>query len=110
MNLRRAGTFSVFLLVFLHEPLHAQEPGTGTVSGVVTDPSTHAPLENASVVLRIRADSARVAATPSGKDGDFTFTSVPLGTYFVECSLIGHTSFRSPAFQLSAASPRIALP
>jgi outer membrane receptor protein involved in Fe transport len=93
------------VLVLLPGSLRAQVSAGGTVTGIVTDRSTRAPLENANVVLRSRADSTRVLGTTSGKDGGFTFARVPLGAYVVECSLIGHTSTRSPEFVLSPASP-----
>src|SRR5216684_150830 len=36
------------------------------------------------MVLRSRADSTRVLATTTGKDGDFTFAHIPAGSYVVE--------------------------
>src|SRR6266516_53729 len=103
-------TLAVLTSLLVHPAfLYAQAPPQGTVTGIVTDQSTHTPLENANVVLRSRADSTRVAGTTTATDGRFTFTSVPLGAYFVECGLIGHASFRSPVFLLSAASQRITL-
>jgi outer membrane receptor protein involved in Fe transport len=89
--------------------LHAQAAVQGTVTGLVTDPSTHAPLENANVVLRSQADSTRAVGTTTAKDGGFTFAHVPLGAYVVECSLIGRARFRSPVFLLSDASPSMTL-
>ena len=91
------------LLLAVADPLHAQPPVAGSVTGTVTDQATHAPLENATVLLRSRADSTRVAGTTTGKDGSFAFAGVPFGTYFAECGLIGHTSVRTPAFVLGAA-------
>ena len=98
------------LALLLHPgPLRAQVPTQGTVTGLVTDASARAPLENASVVLRSRADSTRVSGTTTAADGRFAFSRVPLGDYIVECSLIGHVSFRSPVLLLSEANPRITL-
>jgi len=97
------------LLMTCPGALHAQVPAEGTVMGVVTDQSTHAPLENANVVLRSRADSTRVVGSTTAKDGAFVFAHVPLGAYVVECGLIGHVGFRSPEFVLSPASPRMDL-
>src|SRR5690242_5388071 len=94
------------LLLVVADPVHAQPPVAGTVTGTVIDPSTHAPLENATVLLRSRADSTRVAGTTTGKDGSFAFAAVPFGTYFAECGLIGHASVRTPAFVLGTAHPR----
>lgn len=103
-------SLAILALLLLHPgSLYAQVPTDGTVTGIVTDQSTRAPLENASVVLRSRADSTRVVGTTTLKDGGFVFIHVPLGTYVVECSLVGHTSFRSPEFSLSPASLRMDL-
>lgn len=87
----------------------AQGPDAGTVTGVVTDPSTRAPLENTSVALRSRTDSTRVAGTITGKDGGFAFRNVPRGAYVVECTLIGRAIWRSPVFVLTEANPTTAL-
>ncbi len=107
--MKLCGSLAVLTLL-LADPGQAQVPTEGAVTGVVADSSTHAPLENASVALRSRADSTRVIGTITPKDGGFAFTRVPLGSYVVECSLIGHKPFRSPVFELSEASPRITLP
>ena len=99
------------LAIFLVHPgtLHAQAPAEGTVTGILVDQSTHAPLESVGVVLRSRADSTRVLGTTTLKDGTFVIAHVPLGAYVVKCSLVGHTSFRSPEFQLSPTSLRMDL-
>ena len=108
MRLRHS--LAVLACLFVHPGLlRAEGSPEGTVTGIVTDAATHAPLENASVVLRSPSDSTRVAGTTTGKDGRFTLTPLPLGSYFLECSLIGHASFRSPMFELSEANPRMAL-
>jgi hypothetical protein len=76
---------------------------------MVTDSLSHAPLENANVVLRSHTDSTRVVGTSTAKDGRFTFSHVPFGTYVVECSLIGHASHRTPAFAVGETAPTVTL-
>jgi len=81
MKPRRTLAFSALVLL---APclLHAQpSPATvtGVVTGLVTDQSTHDPLESASVVLRSRADSSQVAGATTGKDGAFRFETVKPG-------------------------------
>jgi outer membrane receptor protein involved in Fe transport len=94
------------LALLLHPvALHAQAITEGRVTGIVTDQSSGAPLENASVVLRSRTDSTRVLGTASLKDGSYAFSRVPFGAYVVEGSLLGHTSARSPQFVLGPANP-----
>ena len=107
----RSGALT-FLILLLASPatLRAQVPFDGTVSGAVFDASTHAPLEDASVVLRGRSDTTRVSGTTAAKDGSFLFAHVRAGTYVVECSQIGHRSLRTPEFTLDAAKPAMRLP
>ncbi len=105
---------AVLTLLLVHaDSLHAQpfpdSSVTGTVTGTVIDASTHAPLENAAAVLRSRTDSTQVIGTTTLKDGGVLIAHVPLGAYILECSLMGHVSFRSPAFVLSEAKPRMDL-
>src|ERR1044072_4992633 len=89
---------------------HAQGSVPGSVTGVVTDASTRAPLENATVALRSVSDSTKVVAhSITSRDGKFQFTNVPLGTYVLECMLLGHKSYRSTSFALGESSPRKAL-
>ena len=87
----------------------AQSPAGGVVTGVVTDAATHAPLEDANVILRNPADSTRVAATHTAKNGSFRFAAVAWGSYRVECGQIGHTSFRTAAFTLDSAHAIVTL-
>src|SRR5882762_71234 len=100
------------MILLLLQPgwVHAQATPEGTVTGIVTDQGSHAPLENATVALQSRADSARVVGTSTDKDGGFAFAHVPLGPYVLEATLVGHTSFRSPEFVLTPANPRVNRP
>lgn len=108
--MRQLRGLAVIALLLIHPgSLKAQVPTDGTVMGTVTDQSTRAPLEDANVVLRSRTDSTRVVGTTTKKEGSFLFSHVQMGAYVVECSLIGHKSFRSPVFVLSASSPRMDL-
>lgn len=110
--MKRCCCLALLAAILLFQPglVHAQAPIDGSVTGVVVDPSNRGGLEDATVALRSRADSTRVVGTITAKDGGFSFTHVPLGSYVVECSLIGHTPFRSPPFTLTEATPHVALP
>ena len=61
----------------------------GTVTGIVTDSATGAPL--ADVVVRI--DSTALT-TMTRSDGRFTFAGVPVGTYTMEVRLLGYAPGR----------------
>ena len=103
------GVGVLLMLVGHPDPVWAQATPEGMVTGIVIDQSTHEPLKNAGVALRSQADSTRVVGTTTRKDGGFAFAHVPLGAYVVECSLVGHTSFRSPTFLLSPSNLRMDL-
>jgi hypothetical protein len=91
LNLRRVlfGLFAFALLVF---PLmtRAQEL-TATLSGVVTD-STGAVIPNATVSITQIGTNA-VRTVQSGGSGDYVFSNVPAGTYTLNVSSSGFTSF-----------------
>jgi outer membrane receptor protein involved in Fe transport len=106
----RPGIVLALLLLLVARPLHAQSPASGSVTGVVRDSSTRAPLENVTVALRDRAESARVMQVLTGADGAFRFAHVPPSTYDVVGSLVGHRPFRTAPFSLTEAVPGIVLP
>jgi outer membrane receptor protein involved in Fe transport len=99
----------LFLLLVHPARSHAQLPEEGTVTGSVSDSSTHEPLESASVTLRSRSDTTRIVGTTTAKSGAFTFSRVPFGAYNVECAILAHARYRSRVFVLSAANPRMDL-
>jgi outer membrane receptor protein involved in Fe transport len=98
------------LLLLAARPLPAQSLPPGSVSGVVRDSASRAPLENVSVALRDRADSTHAVQVLTGVDGAFHFPHVRTATYDVVCTLVGHRPFRSPPFRLSDEAPAVTLP
>jgi outer membrane receptor protein involved in Fe transport len=85
----------------------AQGAAVGVVEGVVRDRSANRPLQYANVILVNRADSTQVRGMVTDKDGRFTFSGVAAGSYVVECSFIGHKSFRSQGFVIDATHLRL---
>ncbi|HZE07749.1 MAG TPA: carboxypeptidase-like regulatory domain-containing protein, partial [Gemmatimonadaceae bacterium] len=71
------------LLLLAVSPVRAQE--SGTVSGVVTDPTTNTPIPSAQVQL---VGTARGAVTAD--DGRFRITNVRAGVYQVRVLRIGY--------------------
>lgn len=65
-------------------PVGAQATG-GTVTGIVTDAETGAPLRNASVAIGV---TGRGAVT--GPEGRYTIASAPAGTHGVRVTLLGY--------------------
>jgi len=96
---------SLALLLAAIPGAHAQG-NPGVVSGVITDASTHAPLENVSVALRNTADQKVVTSMMTAKDGKFRLAGVPMGSYVVECQVLGHKSSRSAPFVLGEGHQR----
>jgi len=100
--MRQLQSLLVLTFLFLPGSIQAQTAGEGTVTGIVVDQATRAPLEHANVVLLGKADSSLAARTMTDKEGRFTFTPVSWGVYAVECSFIGHRTFRSSEFRLTS--------
>ena len=97
------------LVLLVSGVVFAQPSGEGVVSGMLKDKSTGGPLEFANVALLAGADTSLVKATTTGKDGKFLFTGVPGGAYIIECSFIGHESYRSAYFTVDPQHLRIEL-
>ncbi len=84
MNIRPV----LLLLVFAAAPLSGlQETSSGIVTGTVTDASTGAPLEAASVHI-----PALGSGVLSNAEGSFRLVSVPAGSHELHIDLIGYAS------------------
>ena len=82
----------------------SQSNSAGTIKGSVTDEANRRPLEFVNVVLRSGADSAIVAGTETLANGQFAFTNVPSGEYFVRFSMIGYNEHVTPVHKIDAAN------
>lgn len=78
-----------FALIFLPIFLFAQNPKI-TISGLLKDASTKAPLSFVNVVFKSPQDSSLVVGTISNEEGRFSVTDIRSGTYVLELSLIGY--------------------
>ncbi|HSC40619.1 MAG TPA: carboxypeptidase-like regulatory domain-containing protein, partial [Chitinophagaceae bacterium] len=81
--------FAVFAL-----PVLAQD-----ISGTVTDEQGK-PLGGVSVTLKKSKDSVVVKLAASNATGNYTFKSIPEGSYFVAVSHVGYADQRSNSFTL----------
>ncbi|PQA54910.1 outer membrane beta-barrel protein [Siphonobacter curvatus] len=77
--------------------------------GRVTDPAGIA-IEFATLALYSAADSTLVKGTVSDSLGQFGFTRMPLGAYYVEARFVGYQPQRSARFTLSEKQPQLLLP
>lgn len=80
----------------------------GSVRGIVHDPQ-HRPVSGAVVELRAKT-SAWWQTTRSNANGEFTFTAVPVGDYFVTVSAPGFQSAEQPLTVVSNSSPVLHVP
>ncbi|MCB0608509.1 MAG: TonB-dependent receptor [Lewinella sp.] len=67
-----------------------------TVSGHVTDATTHDPLPYATVVLNTETAGRMVSGTLTDETGRFTFEGIEKGNYRIEISFIGYVTNSLP--------------
>jgi hypothetical protein len=80
----------------------------GIVKGIVHDPQ-HRPIPGATVTLKART-SDWMQTTVTGANGEFQFSSVPVGDYSVTAELEGFTPSTLLVTVLSDSSPMLHLP
>jgi|GEM_PF-2762299 len=87
-------------------PALAYAQNTGTVTGVVRDAATGAPMKGATALLRDIADSTLRFGAISDADGRFSIATAPLGkTYRLEVAYVGYRKYLSDPIALSAGKP-----
>jgi len=77
----------------------------GMISGKVTDPSNE-PLPGAVTELRNAADSTLTKVNVTDAKGQFTFSNIKAGTYYLKTSLVGFTPHRSESFSHDGVSAK----
>ncbi|WP_323824251.1 carboxypeptidase-like regulatory domain-containing protein, partial [Pseudomonas aeruginosa] len=85
----------------------AQTTETNVNGGIID--TKNLPVESATISLLKIKDSSVVKIGISDKEGKFSFTNSPLGSYFITISAVGFTTTTSPAFSLSDANRTIKL-
>jgi hypothetical protein len=101
----------VFYRILLYLAIAALSAGLalatvfGTVRGVVHDPQ-HRPVANASVKIK-SATSEWTESVQSDQDGTFSFTTVPLGDYFVSVTKSGFADEQQAVTVISGSSPTL---
>ncbi|HKV04506.1 MAG TPA: TonB-dependent receptor [Candidatus Acidoferrales bacterium] len=84
--MRRVAYF-LLAMAFLLSPHAARATVFGTIQGIVHDPQ-HRPIAGAAVELK-SATSDWTQANQTNEDGEFTFTTVPVGDYVVTITASG---------------------
>ncbi len=83
------------LICIISSNINAQN---ASISGVIKEKSTLAPMPYVSVTLKVEKDSSLVLGTISNEEGRFTLTNVKQGKYFLEVSFVGYSSHRQSVF------------
>ena len=97
----------VFISLVLAIKSMAQTNET-TVSGSAVD-TKNVPVESATISLIKSKDSSISKIAVSDKTGKFTFTGIPLGSYFTTISAISFTKTNSPVFVISENNTAVIL-
>lgn len=63
---------------------------SGTITGVVVDSLTKAPIESVSFQLLSIYDSNKTHGTNTRKDGKFTLPNIPFGSYSARINIVGY--------------------
>ena len=92
----------LFVILFLLGATIARATIFGGVRGIVHD-SQHKPVANASLTLK-SATSDWSQETQSNADGEFTFSTVPVGDYVVTVSQPGFDKIAQPVTVASGSS------
>src|SRR5256712_3435748 len=92
----------LLLAVVVTEPVQAQQ---GTVAGQVTDKSNQQPVPGASVLIVGTNLQGR-----SSREGRYTITNVPPGTYSVQVRLIGFATATQPVTVAGGATATLDFP
>jgi len=97
---KHAPLLFVLLLIFISV---AQATIFGNIRGIVHDPQ-HRPVAGVEVKLK-SATSNWSSSTQTDQEGQFTFTTVPLGDYLATVTKTGFASVEQPVTMASDSSP-----
>jgi outer membrane receptor protein involved in Fe transport len=98
---------TIVLLSFAN--LSAQQPGHGTVSGIIIEKTSNKPLEFANIIIRNNADSSKFQGTITGSKGEFSFDKLEFGNYKIIYSFIGFDKVETPVFTLNTKQSKMNL-
>ncbi|NTW31860.1 MAG: TonB-dependent receptor [Bacteroidetes bacterium] len=110
MTIRFFKTFFLIVLLYtLSLSLNAQNKssnsGTGSLSGVIVNSYTNAPLEYAYIVIYKAQDSTLVTGGISDVSGKYKIEKVPFGKYYLAINLIGHKAQKISNIFISPKEP-----
>ncbi|MEO6130921.1 MAG: outer membrane beta-barrel protein, partial [Saprospiraceae bacterium] len=82
-------------------PIASGQPLPQSVFGKIAEFSTQDPLEFANIVLSQLPDSITIQRVASDITGNFNFTDVPAGHYFLEITLLGFEIIKTAVFEIN---------
>ncbi len=83
--------------------------GIGKITGNVRSITSGLSLQDVSVTLYSATDSTMIAGTLSDQFGNFCFSMLSTGKYFIEFSNAGFKTFRTVQLNISTTNPKIIL-
>nr|MBI1229477.1 TonB-dependent receptor plug domain-containing protein [Cytophagales bacterium] len=86
-----------FLLLILLASCVTSGFSQGVIQGKIQDSQSKG-ISFANVLLRTEVDSSMIKGTISDELGDYKFTDIPKGDYFVEVTILGYAKSYSPLF------------
>jgi outer membrane receptor protein involved in Fe transport len=104
---KSGAVFIIFLTIVLN--LSAQQQGQVSVSGIILDKSTNAPLEFATVIIKSNTDSTLYQGTVTGKKGEFVFNKIASGDYRIVYSFIGFEKVETSVFSIDSKRNKLDL-
>jgi outer membrane receptor protein involved in Fe transport len=84
------GLASLFVLV----PVSAAESNTGTLTGIIQDAVSQAPIDYVHVVLFKDGNTVPLKSVSSSENGAFRFDNLQAGNYRLEASLLGYQALK----------------
>ncbi|MDE3235918.1 MAG: TonB-dependent receptor [Bacteroidota bacterium] len=80
----------------------------GSITGAIRS-NNDKPIENTTVLLLKEKDSSVTRSAITNKSGEFEFSKVPLGSYFVRTNALGYAVYSGKVFTISAIHNAITL-
>jgi iron complex outermembrane receptor protein len=93
-------TLTLLLAILSLSTSYAQSAETG-VQGRIVDENNE-PISFANVILFQSQDSAMAKTSYSGEDGNFAFTHITPGTYYLNISFVGYDTYASQTLNIAA--------
>ncbi len=96
-----------FLLILINSS--SAQRGYGNIQGSVIDYENNDPIESAAVSLYRLKDSTFTFGKETDKKGEFVFTDVPFGRYYMEVNMVGYNTAVVKGIKLNPRNKEINL-